>query len=276
MESKTILITGSTDGIGLATAKSLISQGHTVLVHGRNPDKIASVEQSLRAIPGAGRVESFRADLSDLKEVSGLADAIEAREGALDVLINNAGVFKVPKARTPSRLDLRFVVNTIAPYLLTKRLLKRIPSHGRVVNLSSAAQAPVSLNALSGKVTLGDSAAYAQSKLALTAWSRAMALEEGEQGPVIVSVNPGSLLATNMVKQAYGMDGADIGIGADILTRAALSDEFRSANGQYYDNDTARFTPPHPDAVNEQRTNEIVQLIELLLTEQGHAVTASA
>ncbi|MFG0246011.1 MAG: SDR family NAD(P)-dependent oxidoreductase [Phycisphaerales bacterium JB052] len=276
MGSKTILITGSTDGIGLATARSLISQGHTVLVHGRNPDKIASVEQSLRAIPGAGEVESFRADLSDLGEVRGLADAIEAREGSLDVLINNAGVFKVPKARTRSGLDMRFVVNTIAPYLLTKRLLKLFPSDGRVVNLSSAAQAPVSLNALSGKVTLGDSAVYAQSKLALTAWSRAMALDGDESSPMIVSVNPGSLLATNMVKQAYGMDGADIGIGADILMRAALSDEFRSANGQYYDNDTGRFTSPHPDAVNEQRANEIVQLIEQLLSEQGHAVTASA
>ncbi|PLX75638.1 MAG: oxidoreductase, partial [Azoarcus sp.] len=54
---KTILVTGSTDGIGLETAKMLVSKGHTVLLHGRNPHKLADVEKALSALPGAGAVE---------------------------------------------------------------------------------------------------------------------------------------------------------------------------------------------------------------------------
>ena len=93
------------------------------------------------------------------------------------MLINNAGVYKTPDPVTQDGLDVRFVVNTIAPYLLTQRLLPAMRPSGRVVNVTSAAQVPVNLEALAGRVRLDDMAAYAQSKLGLVMWSRAIALK---------------------------------------------------------------------------------------------------
>ncbi|MEM7093646.1 MAG: SDR family NAD(P)-dependent oxidoreductase [Actinomycetota bacterium] len=263
--SKTILITGSTDGIGLATAIQLASLGHHVLLHGRSAAKLAEAERLVRAEGRDGSVESFAADLSRLSDVEALATAIAARPGALDVLINNAGVFRLGHPMPPNQLDVRFVVNTVAPYLLTRRLLPELSSDGRVVNLSSAAQAPVQAAALSGEQPPDDSAAYAQSKLALTMWSNHLARELGPDGPVVVAVNPGSFLGTKMVKEAYGTSGNDIGIGADILVRAATSSEFADASGQYYDNDSRRFASPHPDALDPLKNASLVERLELLI-----------
>ena len=118
--SKTILITGATDGIGLETARILVEQGHHVLLHGRNQEKLQKVEVELSAL---GTVESHVADLSDIKAVMSLAKAIAEKHQSLDVLINNAGVLQTPDAMTADGLDVRFAVNTIAPYLLAKELL---------------------------------------------------------------------------------------------------------------------------------------------------------
>ena len=120
---KSILITGSTDGIGLETGKMLVSRGHHVLLHGRNPAKLADVERMLSALPGGGRIESYACDLSRLADVEALAKAVVERHASLDVLINNAGVYTSPDPVTQDGLDVRFAVNTIAPYLLTQRLL---------------------------------------------------------------------------------------------------------------------------------------------------------
>ncbi|MBT8434501.1 MAG: SDR family NAD(P)-dependent oxidoreductase, partial [Gammaproteobacteria bacterium] len=98
---KIILITGSTDGIGLATAKMLVSQGHHVLLHGRNPAKLEAAEKSLSELAGDGRVESYVADLSRMGEVEALAKAVIERHDKLDVLINNAGIFRTPDPVTP-------------------------------------------------------------------------------------------------------------------------------------------------------------------------------
>ena len=262
---KTILITGSTDGIGLETAKILVSQGHHVLLHGRNPAKLKDAEKTLSALTGGVPIESYVADLSRMSDVETLAKAVTEQHDKLDVLINNAGVFKTPAPITQEGLDVRFAVNTLAPHLLTQRLLPLLGSSSRVINLSSAAQAPVNLDALAGRIHLSDEmAAYAQSKLAITIWSRSMALTH-KDGPAFIAVNPGSLLATKMVKEGFGMAGKDIRIGADILIRAALSDEFETASGQYFDNDSGNFTSPHPDAVSPQKSEEVVQAIETVL-----------
>jgi NAD(P)-dependent dehydrogenase (short-subunit alcohol dehydrogenase family) len=265
---KTILITGSTDGIGLATAKMLVSKGHRVLVHGRSQAKLERAEELLSGLPGAGKVESYKADLSHMPDVEGLAKAVAEKHDVLDVLINNAGILKVANPITQDGLDVRFVVNTIAPYLLTQRFLPLMGQSGRVVNVSSAGQAPVDVQALAGRVRIVDDYnAYAQSKLAITMWSRHMAQSGKGDVPVIVAVNPGSLLGSKMVQEGFGVAGGDINIGADILTRAALSDEFAAATGQYFDNDAGRFSSPHPDALDAGKSAQIVRAIETLLAD---------
>ena len=264
--SKTILITGSTDGIGLATAEMLVTLGHHVLLHGRNPGKLEKTQQALSRLPGGGRVQGYVADLSHLPEVATLARAVTEKHSKLDVLINNAGVFRSAETITRDGLDVRFAVNTLAPYLLTQRLLPLIGASGRVINLSSAAQSPVNPEALAGRVRLSDDfTAYAQSKLALTIWSRSLALSLHGDGPAIIAVNPGSMLGTKMVREGFGVAGGDIRIGAEVLVRAALDDEFAAASGLYFDNDSGRFASPHPDALDPQKSLEIVHMIEAIL-----------
>lgn len=262
--TKTILLTGATDGIGLATARVLVEQGHTVLLHGRNAAKLEAVVDDLAALSGNGRIASYVADLSDMSDVVALAKAVADEHDTLDVLINNAGVLKTSAPITKSGLDVRFAVNTIAPYLLTQRLMPLLGTVGRVVNLSSAAQAPVDVSAIAGGVRMDDMAAYAQSKLAITMWSRAMA-QANPDGPIVVAVNPGSLLASKMVVEGFGVAGKDINIGADILVRAALSDEFAMASGLYFDNDSGRFSQPHPDGLDDEKITLVVSAIEEVL-----------
>lgn len=256
--SKKILLTGASDGIGLEAAKLLAAQGHQLLLHGRSARKL---EQAKNVIGESDAlIETYLADLSDLNQVADLAADIKSKHASLDVIINNAGVFKTSAPVSAAGLDVRFVVNTIAPYILTMQLLPLMPDDGRVVNISSAAQQPVDLAALRGDTLLSDAMqAYAQSKLAITMWTRQLAhsqrqsqsQSQSEGNRVFVSVNPGSLLASKMVKEGFGVEGKDIGIGADILTRAAVSEEFADASGKYFDNDIGAFGDPHPDALND-------------------------
>lgn len=260
----TILLTGATDGIGLEAAQRLAGLGHRLLIHGRDPAKLDAAERTVAtAAPGAP-VETYRADLSELAEVDALAAAIAERHDRLDVLINNAGVFKTSRPTTPSGHDVRFVVNVVAPYRLTERLLPLLPSSGRIINLSSAAQAPVDLGALAGHVELADMDAYAQSKLAITMWTRHLADQLGPDGPVAVAVNPGSLLATKMVRDGFGVAGSDVGIGADIVVRAAVAEEFAEATGSYFDNDARQFAAPHPDALDATKVDAVVAEVATL------------
>ncbi|MEM0951780.1 MAG: SDR family NAD(P)-dependent oxidoreductase [Cyanobacteria bacterium P01_H01_bin.74] len=264
--SKTILITGSTDGIGLATAKQLLSMGHRVLLHGRNSQKLNRVKNDFPQSIEQGLLESYEADLSNMSDVLALTKSIITKYQSLDILINNAGVLKTSSPTTSDGFDVRFVVNTIAPYLLTKKLLPLLRPSGRVVNLSSAAQAPVNIDALSGKLSeLSAMDAYAQSKLAITMWTNHLASENKGKGPMMISVNPGSMLGSKMVQQGFGVSGKDINIGANILVKVAIEDGFSEASGQYFDNDLGQFSSPHSDAGDQQKCKTVVSAIEKTL-----------
>lgn len=255
---KNILITGSTDGIGLLTAQKLASQGHKVLLHGRSQAKLDE------AMVEVGDAEGYIADLSSAADVKRLAFEVTAKHDNLDVLINNAGVLKAPVTRTADGFDIRFAVNTFAPLLLTRLLLPIIPAAGRVINLSSAAQAPVDPAAMAGDLSLDDMGAYAQSKLAITIWTQELA-KDLPDGPAMIAVNPGSLLASKMVKEGFGIGGNDLSIGAGILCEAALGDTFADATGKYFDNDSGRFTPPQAAAQNPNHVSAVMQGIEAAL-----------
>ncbi len=254
--TKTILITGSTDGIGLLTAQKLSNLGHLVLLHGRNQAKLDAAAATM-----TGPCEKYVADLSNPQDVTDLARAIRENHARLDVVINNAGVFKTPAPHLSQGVDLRFMVNTFAPWVLTQDLLAIMPRDGRVVNLSSAAQAPIDVDAMNGQGRLDDFAAYAQSKLAITIWTQELARTLVD-GPMVVAVNPGSLLASKMVKDGFGVAGNDLSIGADILSVAALDTSFENANGAYFDNDSGRFTDPHAAAQDVNHVRAVMDAIQ--------------
>lgn len=254
--TKTILVTGSTDGIGLLSAKKLAGQGHKVLIHGRSPAKLQAAADEV-----GGTHETYVADLADLAAVTKLANDISAKHDRLDVLINNAGVLKAPHPVVASGFDIRFVVNTFAPYLLTHKLLPIIPKDGRIVNLSSAAQARVDVNAMLGGAKLADMQAYAQSKLAITIWTREWA-KKLPDGPSLIAVNPGSLLASKMVREGFGVVGSDLNIGADILVDAALGDRFSDMSGAYFDNDSHAFADPDAAALDPSHATAVMDAVQ--------------
>ena len=117
-------------------------------------------------------------------------------------------------------------------------------------------------------------AAYAQSKLAITIWSAELAREMPD-GPVFVAVNPGSLLATKMVKEGFGIDGKDLNIGADILVTASLSDAFATASGQYFDNDSGVFAAPHAAAADAGHMRSVMDALAVVVPALNYKTSRS-
>jgi len=262
---KTILITGSTDGIGKLAAIKLAKDGHTVYLHGRNADKLYKVIQEVKSATNNENVNGFVADFSDLKEVTQMANEILKQLPTLDVLVNNAGVYKAANPITKDGLDIRFVVNYLAPYVMTNTLLSLLKKSAvpRVINLSSAAQSTVLYDVFRGEKQVPDQAAYGQSKLALLMWS--FYLSKQEPSITTTALNPGSLLNTNMVREAFGKFWSSADKGADIIYDIALLDAYEGVTGKYYDNDEGMFNKAHADAYNESKIEELINETNLIL-----------
>ncbi len=262
---KTIVITGSTDGIGKLAAIKLAKEGHEIYLHGRNAMKLATVIAEVKELSDNPTVKGFVADFSDLEAVKQMGQQLINAVPKVDVLINNAGVFKSAISHNKKGLDIRFVVNYLAPYLLTHMLLPLLSkgTETRILNLSSAAQASVSPQALIGKSQLTTQEAYAQSKLALTMWSFHLAKTLTDIS--VIAVNPGSLLNTNMVKEAYGYHWASADRGADILYKLAVSTVYTGVTGQYFDNDQGAFGQAHTDVNKQAKMDRLIEATKTII-----------
>ena len=265
---KTILITGSTDGIGKLTAEKLAMERHDVYVHGRNPGKLAYTISEIRKTSGNDNVAGFVADFSSLESVRQMAVEITSKISKLDVLINNAGIYRSPSPVNQDGLDVRLMVNYLAPFLLTNKLMPLIEKgeEPRLINLSSAAQSTISSSFLYGKEQRGERDAYAQSKLAITMWSMFMAKKN--PGIVVIPVNPGSLLDTKMAKEAFGQIWSPAEKGVNIIYDLAVSRKYQGITGKYFDNDHGAFERAHSDAYDEIKMQKLIEATERLLQDK--------
>jgi NAD(P)-dependent dehydrogenase (short-subunit alcohol dehydrogenase family) len=241
VEDLTVLVTGSTDGIGKRTALDLAIMGARVLVHGRDRRKGEATLEEIRSASGSGKLEYHNADLSSLDEVRRLADEVAEDRPGLDVLVNNAGIGSGRMAGrrevSADGYELRFAVNYLAPFLLTYLLLPalRRSAPSRVVNVSSLGQSPLDLSDLMLQRHYDGWDAYAQSKLALVMFTIDLAERLRDDGISVNAVNPGSLLDTNMVRESFGRGRGDVQQGADAIIHLATSPDVEGVTGRFFD-----------------------------------------
>jgi len=251
VDQQTILITGATDGIGKLTALQLAQQQAHVLVHGRNKDKLIRVVEKLKETSANQKIDGFRADLSSLDDVRRLADEVLAKFPALDVLINNAGVGTADERLSKDGYELRFAVNYLAPFVLTHLLLPalRKAAPARIVNVSSAGQAPVDFGDVMLDQNFEPVRAYGQSKLALIMFTFDLAEQLKADEITVTTLHPGTYLNTNMVRRAGVRPLGEPQSGADAVAFLAVSPEMEGTTGKYFNVTTE-------DRVNAQAYDE--------------------
>ncbi len=212
----TVLITGSTDGIGLRTAQVLAAQGVDVIVHGRSQERVEAAVASI----GDRAVAGLVADLSDLDQVPELAGAASAA----DVLINNAGVYERERVTNADGEEIMWTVNHMAPSLLTALLLPTMPERGRVIFLSSTAHGR-------GKFDLDDPGyaerrynhfrAHMTTKLANLLMAREWARRQDRVD--FYAVHPG-VIGTKLMTTGFRKDGVNIANSATIMNIPRAAD----------------------------------------------------
>jgi NAD(P)-dependent dehydrogenase (short-subunit alcohol dehydrogenase family) len=240
-ESKIALITGSTDGLGRAVARSLAAAGFLVLIHGRNTQR---GEQLVREIEqGRGLARFHRADFASLAEVRALADTVRREHGRLDLLINNAGLGTGSGGRPAAREtstdghELRFAVNYLAGYLLTRLLLPLLTQSApaRIVNVASAGQYPLDFDNLMLTRAYSGMRAYAQSKLAQVMLTLDLADQLRGSGVTVNCLHPATYMDTTMVRGAGIEPVSTVEEGATAVMRLAVSPELDGCTGEYFD-----------------------------------------
>jgi NAD(P)-dependent dehydrogenase (short-subunit alcohol dehydrogenase family) len=243
------VVTGATGGIGRQIALGLARAGHTVVAVGRDRQRGNKMAAWIGAQVPSARIELLTADLSLLVAARDLGVLIGARHPAIDVLVNNAGVFCTRREETPEGHERVVALNHLSPFVLTRALIPALRSAAqngtpaRIVNVgsSTADRARIDPANLESQARWGMVRAYSQSKLALTmatvGWARRL---EGT-GIVANVVHPGTV-ATGLVRASGPIGLAwrimapfllTAGQGADTPLHVALSAEFAAITGAY-------------------------------------------
>ena len=262
LEGRTILITGATSGLGRQLTLDLAGAGATVLAHGRRQERLDALSEEL----GDGaRVQTYLADLASLQEVRDLADRVVADHEALHVLVSNAGVgASDERALSRDGHELRFAVNYLAGFLLTRRLLPllRASAPSRVVNVASADQMPIDFDDVMLERGFSGLRAYAQSKLAQVIATIDLAEELADDGVTVNALHPATLMDTTMARESFGVARTTVREGADATLRLIADPALQDVTGRYFEG--TRESQPHSQALDPEARAELRELSERL------------
>jgi NAD(P)-dependent dehydrogenase (short-subunit alcohol dehydrogenase family) len=238
LEGKSILITGSTDGLGRLVARRVAAAGAKVLVHGRSKERGQAVVEEISA-HGKGKPTFHQADLASLAEVRRLAEAVLREHARIDVLVNNAGIGSAPvttRSQSVDGYELRFAVNYLAGFLLTHLLLPSIAkaAPARIVNVSSIGQQPIDFDDVMLERAYDGARAYRQSKLAQVMFTIDLAQELAGKNVTVNSLHPATFMDTTMVRQTGTKPMSTVDQGADAVMQLVASDDVEGESGLFF------------------------------------------
>ena len=254
MSGKTVLITGSTDGVGRYVAKELAMSGAKVLIHGRDNARARALSEEIKQAAGT-EPTFYQADLSSLADVRTFADAVLADHGRLDVFVSNAGIGSQnggPGRQTSADgYELRFAVNYLAGFLLAYRLLPLLKASApsRIVNVASLGQHPIDFDDLMITRGYSGSRAYAQSKLSQIMFTIDLAEELKGSGVTVNSLHPATYMNTTMVRAGGIAPMSTVEQGGDAILHLVSGDDVATKSGLFFNGmNEARAHPQAYDA----------------------------
>ena len=239
MSGKTVLITGSTDGVGRYVAGELARQGARVLIHGRDA---ARAKALIGEIKGRGQTAPafYQADLSSLAGARQLAAAVKADHNKLDVLVSNAGIGSQndgPERReSVDGHELRFAVNYLSGFLLAHLLLPLLEAAApsRIVNVASLGQHPIDFDDVMITKNYSGSRAYAQSKLSQIMFTIDLADELKASGVTVNSLHPATYMNTTMVRAAGTTPMSTVEQGGAAILHLVEGDDVAGKTGLFF------------------------------------------
>jgi len=283
LSEQTILITGATDGLGRELAAQVADRGATVLIHGRDRERGKDALSEIRASTGNEKLHYLEADLSSLGETRELAGQVRERFDALHALVNNAGIgttnpgLGTTGADRNGRLEshdgyeLRFAVNYLAGYVLTRELIGLLEQSApsRIVNVSSAGQAAIDFEDVMLERSYSGVQAYCQSKLAQVCFTFDLAEELSGTDVTANCLHPASYMPTKMVRAAGVEPISTLEQGVRATMRLIADPELDGVSGRYYNG--LEPASPHPQALDRDARRRLRELSERLTSQARSA-----
>jgi NAD(P)-dependent dehydrogenase (short-subunit alcohol dehydrogenase family) len=239
MNGKTVLVTGSTDGVGRYVAAKLAADGAKVLVHGRDKERGQALVDEIRG-RGQGEALFYPADLSSMAGTRQLADAVLADHKRLDLFISNAGIGSQNEG--PARQtsadghELRFAVNYLSGFLLAHLLLPLLKASvpSRIVNVASLGQHPIDFDDVMITKGYSGSRAYAQSKLSQIMFTIDLAEELKGSDVTVNSLHPATYMNTTMVRAGGITPMSTVEQGGEAILHLAVGDDMAGKSGLFF------------------------------------------
>ncbi len=230
---KIILITGSTDGIGKATAIESAKRGAKVIVHGKDLDKIQKTIEKIKKKSCNDDIQYILADLSDLEQVKKAFSDLNLPK--LDILINNACVFKHNFKKTKDGFEYTFQICYLAHFIITKKLIPLLnkSDDARIINVSSMVHAHSLDLSFLKKESYDGYKAYEVSKLANVLFTYELAERLKGSNIKVNCLHPG-VISTKLLHEGWGIGGADVSQGAKNLIYLAFSNDVKNITGKYF------------------------------------------
>lgn len=249
MRTKTVVVTGATDGVGKEAATRIAEAGATLLLVGRNPDKGRAVVERMRRQAGNPAISFLCADLARLDEVRRVAGEIRDRCGRLDVLLNNVGAIFMRRRESADGIEMTWALNHLGYFLLTHELLDLVKASApaRIVNVASSAHrgGAIDFDDLEGRRAYSGRRAYAQSKLANILFTYELARRLEGSGVTANALHPGfvrtrfgsgnGLPVRLIIAALMRLSGISVAEGGKTSVYLATSPEVDGASGGYYE-----------------------------------------
>jgi NAD(P)-dependent dehydrogenase (short-subunit alcohol dehydrogenase family) len=239
MNGKTVLVTGSTDGVGRYVAAKLAAAGAKVLIHGRDKERARTLTDEIRR-DGHGEAVFYPADLSSLADVRKLAEAVIADHKRLDLFISNAGIgsktLGAERRTSADGYELRFAVNYLSGFLLAHLLLPLLKASApsRIVNVASLGQHPIDFDDVMITKGYNGGRAYAQSKLAQIMFTIDLARELAGTGVTVNSLHPATYMNTTMVREGGITPISTVEQGGEAILHLAIGDDVAGKSGLFF------------------------------------------